>query len=567
MIKEVLSFAICLLIIGCSSAKLDCPDYLIEKNIAAKFNSPYDDLFPVIFGNTLYVLSNRESKGDDYNLYEIDINDYELKASKEFQFSSAMRAAQLCFYFDSARNFKELYFGALNRTGKILHSDIFYSFNKGDGWSRPVPLEINSPHFEAYPSISQDGRYLIFCSDRPGSIGEIDIYISERIDGKWSEPKNVGSIINTIHSEINPHLSDGKLFFSSNLNTNNGYDLFVSEFANGVISNPRKLQHPFNSNFDEKSPYLYNNMLFFSSNRPEGCGGYDIYAYQYCLDAVLELNVNTSNQFTGNFGTFTIKSGNDILIDSKILNKSSIKIKLLPEHTYEINYKHPCLKEKDVRHSFFIPCSDTAVLKYVYNIEIPDIYEEFTFEEYKVPFFVTGYYLPNTKRNLETLRMKFSYNLIGNTDSTRYIENPGSIYDEYAPSVEKALEEAKAFIIEKLTTLKGECVRGDAKLEIKLYGYADPRSISPLARYDGPQIDDPDLKFKVARGEVMTNDLLSKLRAYFTADHIRKSILSEFGDIFPKDKVKWRIEGKGIDETPSLAFEYKRRVSISISIK
>ncbi len=567
MNKKALVWLICLLPISCSSVKIDCPDLLIDGISTAKFNSPYDDLFPVIHDDNLYFLSNRESKKDDYILYSININDYKPKISKEFMFLSAMRATQLSFFFDSISNLKELYFSALNRSGKALHSDIFYSFNKGNGWSHPVALEINTSHFEAYPSISRDGKFLVFCSDRPGSVGEIDLYITERINGKWTEPKNLGYEINSIHSEITPHFYGDKLFFASNINSNNSYDLLVSDFDKGVVRNPRRLSPPFNSEADEKSPFIYDNMLFFTSNRPEGCGGYDIYAFQYCLDAILEINIIVSDKFKGHFGILSIKDDNSVLIDSKVLNESNVKIKLSPELRYEIYYKHPCLNEKEIKNILYVPCSDTAVIKYVYDIEIPDIYEEFTFEEYKVPFFVTGYYLPNVTKNLENLRMKFSYNLIGNTDSTRYIENPGPKYDEYAPVVEKALEDAKKFIVEKISSLQGECVKDDAKLEIKLYGFADPRQISSLARYDGPQIDDSELNFSVARGEVMTNDLLSKLRAYFTADYIRKSILSEYGDILHKNKVIWIIEGKGIDETPSLAYEYRRRVSISISIK
>ncbi|MGB3586302.1 MAG: hypothetical protein WBA23_07180, partial [Tunicatimonas sp.] len=61
--------------------------------------------------------------------------------------------------------------------------------------------------------------YLIFCSERPGSIGKGDLYISfKEEDGSWSQAKNMGSTINTKNYEFCPFVTkDGKyLFYSSN---------------------------------------------------------------------------------------------------------------------------------------------------------------------------------------------------------------------------------------------------------------------------------------------------------------------------------------------------------------
>jgi Tol biopolymer transport system component len=91
-----------------------------------------------------------------------------------------------------------------------------------------LPPDINSPGYEDGPFISPDGSYLIFESDRAGSIGNsIDLYISFRSkNGNWSAPVNMGKTVNTEWSERFAKVSaDGKyLFFGRN--TGNGFDIY-----------------------------------------------------------------------------------------------------------------------------------------------------------------------------------------------------------------------------------------------------------------------------------------------------------------------------------------------------
>jgi hypothetical protein len=89
-----------------------------------------------------------------------------------------------------------------------------------DPWSEPVNLgpTINGPYIDAHPSISTDGLSLFFCSTRPG-YGDRDIYLSTRatINDPWSEPVNLGPIVNSLSWDSGPDISsDGlKLFFDS----------------------------------------------------------------------------------------------------------------------------------------------------------------------------------------------------------------------------------------------------------------------------------------------------------------------------------------------------------------
>ncbi|MBS1512510.1 MAG: OmpA family protein [Bacteroidetes bacterium] len=87
-------------------------------------------------------------------------------------------------------------------------NDIYVSFLEGgDIWTAPKSLgkKINLPDYnEMSPFIAADGVTLYFASDRPGGIGEMDIWMSKRLDDswtKWSDPVNLGKPINTEGSE------------------------------------------------------------------------------------------------------------------------------------------------------------------------------------------------------------------------------------------------------------------------------------------------------------------------------------------------------------------------------
>ena len=85
-------------------------------------------------------------------------------------------------------------------------------------WSEPVNLgpSVNSPSWDGDPDISSDGLKLFFRSDRPGGYGERDIWLTTRatIDVPWSEPVNLGPIVNSSSHEINPCISaDGSILY------------------------------------------------------------------------------------------------------------------------------------------------------------------------------------------------------------------------------------------------------------------------------------------------------------------------------------------------------------------
>jgi outer membrane protein OmpA-like peptidoglycan-associated protein/tetratricopeptide (TPR) repeat protein len=138
----------------------------------------------------------------------------------------------------------------------INRLEIFTARRKGDEWIDIKPFKYNRPkeYSVGHPAVTPDGKVLYFVSDKPGGVGETDIYYSERQeDGTWGEPVNAGEVINTVGRESFPSIgADGKLYFSSDGHTGlGGLDIFVAEGEHGQWTAVKNLMYPLNSSRDD----------------------------------------------------------------------------------------------------------------------------------------------------------------------------------------------------------------------------------------------------------------------------------------------------------------------------
>ena len=100
------------------------------------------------------------------------------------------------------------------------------------GPSTHVP-ELSSPSNDNRPTIRHDGKEIIFFSNRPGGVGANDLWVSTRasLGSGWTLPENLGPIVNSDADEFQPHLSSDRemLIFSSNRPGSFGdFDLFMT---------------------------------------------------------------------------------------------------------------------------------------------------------------------------------------------------------------------------------------------------------------------------------------------------------------------------------------------------
>lgn len=170
--------------------------------------------------------------------------------------------------------------------GSPVEEDFFYTKRIDGKWLPAIPLgpPINTHRNEGAHSISPDGRYFFFTGcERPGGLGSCDIYLSERNGDKWTSPQNLGDIVNSGLWDAQPTLSaDGKtLVFTSRRSGGKGQaDLwFSTKNANGTWRLPVNMGDSINTELEESGPYLHpdGKTMYFSSNGHPGMGGKDIF--------------------------------------------------------------------------------------------------------------------------------------------------------------------------------------------------------------------------------------------------------------------------------------------------
>ena len=155
-------------------------------------------------------------------------------------------------------------------------------------WTNVTELPFNSNNFSsAHPALSPDEQTLYFASDRPGTIGQSDLYkVSINSDGTYGDPINLGTAINTEARETFPFVTkDNQLYFASDGHPGlGGLDIFRTNINNdgsiGIIENDGG---EVNSPKDDFGYYRDSetNNGFFSSNRDGGLGSDDIYKFTF----------------------------------------------------------------------------------------------------------------------------------------------------------------------------------------------------------------------------------------------------------------------------------------------
>jgi dipeptidyl aminopeptidase/acylaminoacyl peptidase len=154
--------------------------------------------------------------------------------------------------------------------------------NNGGIWSEPAILAFSKNYINNEPALSPDGKKLFFVSNRPiGKNTEAsktpDIWVTEKINGQWAQPKNIGAPINTADIEVQPFYSvDDKLYFGRK--SGDIRYIYYSKFINGVFSEPVLFDEKINSGQSSGiciSPD--NEILIVHSHIEGGFGSWDLY--------------------------------------------------------------------------------------------------------------------------------------------------------------------------------------------------------------------------------------------------------------------------------------------------
>jgi len=171
--------------------------------------------------------------------------------------------------------------------------DLYISYLTPEGWSTAENLgsAVNTEFWESAPSLSPDKRDLYFSSNRPGGYGGNDIYVTHRTqNGRWSEPENLGPVVNTAGDESAPfiHADNQTLYFTSSGHPGyGGDDLYLSRKGlDGKWTTPENLGYPINTIENEGSLVVAadGKTAYYASDRADSRGGLDIYSFELRSD-------------------------------------------------------------------------------------------------------------------------------------------------------------------------------------------------------------------------------------------------------------------------------------------
>lgn len=152
-------------------------------------------------------------------------------------------------------------------------------------WLAPEIASFSGTYSDLEPFITPDGQRLYFVSNRPvnesDEVADYDIWYTNKVDGGWGEPVNLGPPVNTEANEFYPSLTaEGTIYFTVKPTGASNEDLFSAVFSDGAFQKPERLPDAINTDFDEFNALVDpagQYILFSSYGRPDGLGGGDLY--------------------------------------------------------------------------------------------------------------------------------------------------------------------------------------------------------------------------------------------------------------------------------------------------
>ena len=154
-------------------------------------------------------------------------------------------------------------------------------------WSEPVNVGFTTDYTAIDLFLTNDDQTMIFCSNSPHNgtgkpkIMDHDFWISERVEGKWGKPVPFAVGAMSKHEDYYPIITNsGNLYLNSQREGQGTNNIYVSKSVDGKHQPAEMLPAPINSNAREFDAYVSpaETLIIFASEREGGFGGSDLYA-------------------------------------------------------------------------------------------------------------------------------------------------------------------------------------------------------------------------------------------------------------------------------------------------
>lgn len=241
------------------------------ERLSEKINSEFSELRPLISpdGKTMY-FSRRNHPGNiggvkDYEdiwFSEMDTVSGEWMEAQNIGTSLNNDGPNFISSITPDGNTLVLLLGNEYKANGKMAAGVSISRKTADGWSKPQVLEIPNNYNlseKANFYMANNRKAIVMAVERDDSYGDRDLYVSFLEEGdKWTEPKNLGSTVNTASEESAPFLAadDETLYFSSRgFSGYGGSDIYVTRRLDDTWQNwtePENLGPNINSENDDE---------------------------------------------------------------------------------------------------------------------------------------------------------------------------------------------------------------------------------------------------------------------------------------------------------------------------
>ncbi|RYY38433.1 MAG: flagellar motor protein MotB [Chitinophagaceae bacterium] len=261
------------------------------RNLGAGINTAEAEYFPslTIDGNDMIFTRRLGGRNEDFFLSHREPDASGGKWGTAYHLNGSINTPMN----EGAQNVSQdgnwLIFTGCYRPDGMGSCDLYISYRQREGWSEPVNLGsvVNSDQWETQPCLSPDKKDLYYVSRRPGGAGGADIYVVHQLpNGRWGDPENLGANINTPGDELTPfiHADNQTLYFASNGQPGYGnQDLYVvRKGADGKWGKPENLGYPINTVDEESALFIASDGVttYYASDRAGGQGSMDIYSFE-----------------------------------------------------------------------------------------------------------------------------------------------------------------------------------------------------------------------------------------------------------------------------------------------
>lgn len=247
----------------------DCVKGYKKVNLGPNVNTAYDEIGPLITsdGKTLYysIKGSPENTGgtsdNDEVWYCTALNDTAWSMRKNIGRPINTKSTNMLISISPDNNYA-LLMNQYDEEGEVKGKGVSSTRMGKKGWELPEPIMIknfeNLSNWNEY-CLSADGNYLLMAIQTKNSLGDRDIYVSIRnkrnkvteklgignflnkvAGDMWSEPINLGKVVNTAGGEMSPFLAaDGvTLYYASNGHKGfGGMDIWVTRRLDDTWTN------------------------------------------------------------------------------------------------------------------------------------------------------------------------------------------------------------------------------------------------------------------------------------------------------------------------------------------